>query len=193
MAELLLQYGYLIIFGWMLLDYLGLPLPGEPALLLAGAFSASSAQLGSVIVLATAGVLLADHLWFVVARTRGSRLLGRHQTILNVNRFGLLALVLVFVVAKYIAGVRVLLAPLSGITQVPYLRFLTADLAGTLLWTGGLSGLGYALKAEVSQAVRLLHPSQPLILLGLLATAALLFTLWVRWRGRGRLVEDRHA
>ena len=51
-ANLLLQHGYLILFAWVLLDQLGLPIPAEPMLLAAGALAgAGHLSLGVCVVI----------------------------------------------------------------------------------------------------------------------------------------------
>ena len=44
-TDILLVYGYLLIFAWVLVEQLGIPLPSAPVLLAAGALSAEADQL----------------------------------------------------------------------------------------------------------------------------------------------------
>ncbi|HWT66055.1 MAG TPA: hypothetical protein VN151_08065, partial [Terracidiphilus sp.] len=39
-THILLAYGYLLLFGWVLVEQLGVPLPATPVLLAAGALTA---------------------------------------------------------------------------------------------------------------------------------------------------------
>ena len=39
-TQVLLAYGYLLLFAWVLVEQLGIPLPATPVLLAAGALSA---------------------------------------------------------------------------------------------------------------------------------------------------------
>jgi len=44
-THILLAYGYLLLFAWVLVEQFGVPLPATPILLAAGALSARAAQL----------------------------------------------------------------------------------------------------------------------------------------------------
>ena len=72
----LTQYGYLVIFVWVLADQAALPLPSVPILVAAGALAADgSLNLGLVMLVATAACLLSDAAWFYLGRRQGFRTL----------------------------------------------------------------------------------------------------------------------
>ena len=77
MNQFLINNGLPLLFGAVLLEQLGLPLPALPWLLAAGALSADgkfSPLLGTgATVLAC---LIADALWFYLGRYRGNQVLG---------------------------------------------------------------------------------------------------------------------
>jgi membrane protein DedA with SNARE-associated domain len=74
---ILLMYGYLVLFAWVLIEQLGLPLPAIPVLLAAGALSAQR-QISFPLALAVgvAAALTADSVWFFVGRRHGHRVLS---------------------------------------------------------------------------------------------------------------------
>src|SRR5258708_18866161 len=76
-AQFLVEHGGPVLFGAVLLEQAGLPLPAMPWLVAAGALSASGRMdpigAGGVTILAC---LMADSAWFYVGRRGGKRVLG---------------------------------------------------------------------------------------------------------------------
>ena len=156
--ELLLQYGYLMIFGVILLENLGLPLPGGLVLIVGGALAAAGRlSLGLVVALAVLAALLGDLAWYALGRWRGRPVLTfLCQLSLNPDtcvgttegfflRYGMPTLVF----AKFLPGVNTVTPPLLGILRTRLGPFLAYDLAGALLFTVVTVGLGYVVGVEV--------------------------------------------
>ena len=72
---LLEQYGAWLVFGNVLIEQAGLPVPAYPMLIAAGALAGTAGWLAPWIA-ATLACLLADSLWYLAGRRYGSRLLG---------------------------------------------------------------------------------------------------------------------
>src|SRR5262249_58519392 len=74
--ESLVRYGYLVIFGAVFAEQIGLPFPSEP-FLLAGGGLAGSGRLSLVVAIGLAAVasLIGDTVWYWLGRTRGPRVL----------------------------------------------------------------------------------------------------------------------
>ena len=75
-VEFLIQHGYILLFAWVLIEQIGLPVPAVPLLIAAGALAGSgkinlASAMGSAIIAA----LLADVFWYHVGRYRGGRVL----------------------------------------------------------------------------------------------------------------------
>jgi membrane protein DedA with SNARE-associated domain len=143
-AELLMglfvAYGYWIVFTAILLDNAGLPIPGELLLLAFGAM-AKAGHLDPLMGLAVAAIaaLLGDSLGYWIGRTGGTRVvarLGRSPKFTPGN--------LSVVFGRFVIGARVLLAPLAGVTRMPFPRFLAFDALGCLVWSGSFILIGYA-------------------------------------------------
>src|SRR5437773_7678923 len=73
----LVRYGYLVVFGSVLAEQIGIPIPAIPFLLAAGGL-AGSGKLSLALVLVLSGIasLMADMAWYVVGRLGGARVLG---------------------------------------------------------------------------------------------------------------------
>jgi membrane protein DedA with SNARE-associated domain/rhodanese-related sulfurtransferase len=149
--ELFLRYGYLIVFGWVLLEQLGIPLPSTPILLTAGTLTATRhMRIEGFVAAVIAGSLLSDTLWFRLGGRYGStvtRWLCRfsleaascvRRTEDRLVRHGAAALLLV----KFVPGLNTLAAPLAGQSRMPYRTFLLYDLSGAFLWGTSLILLG---------------------------------------------------
>lgn len=133
---------YLVVFGVMA-ENLGLPLPGELLVLLAGSMAASGKlSLAGVILSAALGALIGDHLSFLMGRKAGPRLIDLycHVTLCSrhcssvANRFFQRYGTLTLVFARYLVGVRALAVPMAGMSKISYRRFAFFDVAGSLLW-----------------------------------------------------------
>src|SRR5881409_2069717 len=111
--DVLVRYGYVVVFGWVFAEQIGLPIPAALVLVLA-----ALASLGS------------DTIWYWIGRTRGGRVLGwlcrialepdscvrRTQSVFSVH--GARSLL----VAKFVPGFSTAAPPLAGITRMPLLR-----------------------------------------------------------------------
>jgi membrane protein DedA with SNARE-associated domain len=143
-AELLMglfiAYGYWIVFTAILLDNAGLPIPGE-LLLLAFGMVAKDGHLDPLLGLAVAALaaLAGDSLGYWIGRLGGQRFLARAG---RQPRFKPGQLSLVF--GRFVVGARVLLAPLAGVTRMPFPRFLAFDAIGCFVWAGLFILIGYA-------------------------------------------------
>lgn len=184
-THILLTYGYILLFGWVLIEQLGAPLPATPVLLAAGALTASH-ELSFGIALASGVVasLFADTAWFFVGRRYGHhvlRLLCKTSLEPTVcvrktqNSFGSRgAFTLVF--AKFVPGLATVAPPVAGQHRMPIRRFLAYDGLGSVLWVGALlfGGrlFGDALKKDPGLLDWVGRFSGALLLLGILGFLA---------------------
>jgi membrane protein DedA with SNARE-associated domain len=175
-AELLMglfvAYGYWIVFTAILLDNAGLPIPGELLLLAFGAL-AKSGHLDPLVGLAVAATaaLAGDTIGYWIGRIGGTRVLTRLG---RKPRFTPGHASVIF--GRFVVGARVLLAPLAGVTRMPFTRFLAFDAVGCLVWAGAFILIGYAsgVKLEVlQQGLHLLSGTFQVLLIAGLATWAI--------------------
>ncbi len=152
------NHGYLTVFFGLLLEYLGLPIPGELILVFSGALVYwGKLELWVVLVIGLAAVLLGNHFWYFAGQ-RGGRTwlrwvcratLGSAQCISRTEhffqRYGPASLLF----AKFVPGLRTFAVPLAGMTGVPYGRFLVFDAAGSLLWLAGATSLGMLMATQL--------------------------------------------
>jgi membrane protein DedA with SNARE-associated domain/rhodanese-related sulfurtransferase len=141
--EFFLHYAYLILFVWVLIEQLGVPIPSIPVLLTAGTLSATHRVHPIPALLAVLlACILSDTLWFALGRRYGHsvlRLLCRlsfeastcvSKTENYFSRRGPATLLF----AKFVPGLSTVAPPIAGQSGMPYARFLLWDLGGSLLW-----------------------------------------------------------
>jgi membrane protein DedA with SNARE-associated domain/rhodanese-related sulfurtransferase len=138
-----IHYAYLIIFLWVLIEQIGIPIPSVPVLLTAGTLSATHrvSFLGITAAMVVA-CIISDTVWFSLGRRYGNsvlKLLCRlsfeastcvSKTENYFTRRG--AVTLLF--AKFVPGLSTVAAPIAGQTGMSYPRFLAWDAAGSLIW-----------------------------------------------------------
>jgi membrane protein DedA with SNARE-associated domain/rhodanese-related sulfurtransferase len=179
-TAILLTYGYFLIFGWVLLEQLGLPLPATPVLLAAGALSATEhMNFPAALLAGVLACLAADVSWFLFGRRYGHvvlRLLCKFSLESSVcvrrthDSFGKRgAYTLLF--AKFVPGLSVVAPPVAGQTGMSLSRFLIFDSGGSVIWVGALllAGrlFGDLLKKDPSVLDTIGHFGGVLLLLGI--------------------------
>jgi membrane protein DedA with SNARE-associated domain/rhodanese-related sulfurtransferase len=142
---LLEHHTYSVMFGWVLIEQGGLPIPSVPLMLAAGTMSAAHklhvAYALPVIMLAC---LISDSAWYFLGKHFGGHVLDVlcrfsleattcvDRTRGTVTKRG--AFTLLF--AKFVPGLSTVAAPIVGQARIPYAIFVSYDMAGTLIWAG---------------------------------------------------------
>ncbi len=164
-THILLTYGYLLLFGWVLVEQFGIPLPATPVLLAAGALSADGLfSVSLALVCAVAATLTADSTWFLVGRRYGHHVLRIlcklslepttcvRKTQDSFGRRRGLSLM----IAKFIPGLATLAPPVAGENGMSYGAFLLFDGIGATLWVGALLAAGRFFGDLLKQDTRVL-------------------------------------
>ncbi len=137
------HYAYAILFLWVLVEQLGIPIPSIPVLLTAGTLSATHKLHASYALLAVlAACMVADTIWYMLGRRYGGSIL-RLLCRLSLEASTCVAktegyfskrgpVTLLF--AKFVPGLSTVAAPIAGQTGMPYQRFFLYDLAGSIIW-----------------------------------------------------------
>ena len=156
--QFLIDYGYLLLFAWVLIEQMGLPVPAVPLLIAAGALSGSGKiNLALAVCLAVTAVLLADIFWYYLGRYRGSRVLKLlcrislepdscvRRTEDVFARHGAHSLL----IAKFVPGLNTAAPSLAGVFRMPMPRFVGFDSLGAVFWVLTFVGLGYGLSDQL--------------------------------------------
>ena len=165
-VQIFLDYGYWILFGWVLAEQLGVPLPSSPILLTAGALTATHhMRIAGIVLAVIAGSAIADFVWF--------RLGGRYGSTVThwICRFSMEAASCVrkaevmlmrhgpaaLLMAKFIPGLNTMAAPLAGQSKMRYRVFFVYDTAGTFLWVASFVLVGRFFGDAIRRNVPILH------------------------------------
>ena len=193
LASIVSQYGLAIVFGNVLVEQIGIPLPAIPTLVVAGGLAAGG-KLSAVAVFAVAllACVIADVTWYIAGRRYGNRVMrflcgisltpdscvSQAQT--RFERFGLNVLL----IAKFIPGVALLAPPLAGATRIGWLPFLAFNTAGGALWVLAGMGGGMLLGSQIERLLEYLenYGAAALLLVGALFAAYIAFKWWERHR-----------
>jgi membrane protein DedA with SNARE-associated domain len=159
-ADFLISNGYALLFGWVLLEQMGLPIPAAPLLIAAGALArAGKMNLTFAVTLAFIAVILADLFWYSLGRYRGGRILKllcrislepdscvrRTQNLFV--RHGVHSLL----VAKFVPGLNTAAPTLAGIFRLPVRRFMIFASLGAFFWVITVTSLGLILSDQLEQ------------------------------------------
>jgi len=160
---ILLRYGYLVVFGAVFAEQIGLPFPSEPFLLGAGGLIGNGRlRPGLVIVLASFASLIGDTAWYWLGRRCGPRVLGWlcrlslepnscvKKTERSFSRYGARSLI----VAKFVPGLSTIAPPLAGVVGIPLRAFILYSALGALVWVSAYVGLGWLFSAQLEMAAR---------------------------------------
>lgn len=150
-VDFFVQYGFVVVFLWVLTEQLGIPIPTTPLLLTAGTLTAThKLHLPVVVAAAVLGSLVADSIWYFLGKRYGAvvvRMMCRlslestacvRKTEGHFTRRGAVALLM----AKFVPGLGTVAAPIAGQIGMGFGKFLACDAGGALLWalSGTLAG-----------------------------------------------------
>jgi len=159
-SEFLIQHGEALLFAVVFAEQIGLPIPGFPFLIGAGALAgAGKLSLPVSIAVVLIGSLAGDLLWFYLGRHRGSRVLNLlcrislepdsciRRTEGIFSRHGAHTLLW----AKFVPGLSTVAPPLAGIFGMGLGRFTLYSTLGALIWAGVGLGLGVLFSSQLEQ------------------------------------------
>ena len=165
LTQYVLTYGLPLIFGIVLLEQLGAPIPAIPVLIVAGALAVErDLAAWKVLAVAVAASVIADLLWYGLGRAKGHKILKTlcrislspdscvRQTESVFERWGMPSLL----VAKFIPGFSTVAPPMAGATGAPVSSFLLYDAGGALLWAGAGVAAGMLFHHAIDRALSLL-------------------------------------
>jgi membrane protein DedA with SNARE-associated domain len=189
------QYGYAAIFVCVMLESIGLPLPGESLLIAVALYAAHTHRLDIFIVvpLAAAGAICGDQIGYFIGRWIGTRMLARwgRKVGLTDERLQLGRFLFrrygggVVFLGRFVAILRTCAAVLAGANKMPWHTFLLWNALGGISWTA-LYGFGAYLLGDEAKHIRGPVGTALAVIAGIALLAVLIFV----HRNENRLLAD---
>ncbi|MCW2991378.1 MAG: DedA family protein [Solirubrobacterales bacterium] len=149
------DYGVLALFVLIAVETMGIPVPGETALIAAAIFASQGhLSIEAVIVAAAAAAILGDNVGFAIGRKYGRLLLESDRGPFSEHRKKLLALGEPFFakhgpkavfLGRWVAGLRITAAWLAGANHMRWRTFTFYNALGGIAWATSVGLISYYL------------------------------------------------
>ena len=186
--DLLARYGYIFIALFLFIESIGIPIPGESALITAAALAGGGKlSIVGVFFAALFGTVLGGMTGYWMGARGGNAVVLRFGRLLYINeerlgrahtffeKHGASALI----VGRYIAVVRSFLGIFAGVSKMPPRKFALYNALGGLIWSLTFSLVGYFFGKNIPALMREIGRVS-LVLAIVLALVILLVVGW-RW------------
>src|SRR5215472_8944299 len=152
-SHLISSYGYLAVFLLVGAESLGIPLPGETALITAGIYAGHTHRLSPwlIFAVATAGAIIGDNLGYWIGEKGGYRLARRYGSKVRLDERKLKIARYLFdthggkvvFFGRFVSILRTYAAFLAGTSKMAWRRFVVANASGGIVWAGIYTLAGY--------------------------------------------------
>ena len=152
-GHLIETYGYLAVFALVAAESLGIPLPGETALITAAIYAGHTHRLNPwlIFAVASAAAIIGDNIGFWIGDKGGYRLARRYGSKVRLDERKLKIARYLFdrhgpkvvFFGRFVAVLRTYAAFLAGTSKMRWRRFLPANAAGGILWAGAYTLAAY--------------------------------------------------
>ena len=185
-TDLIVNWGYLGIFVCVFVGNLGIPVPEETVVLVAGFLAGREIlELKTVYVVVVLSAITGDSCGYLLGRTGGQRLLERLAGQFEFVRTRYVRIQTFFethgpkavFMARFITGARFMAGPMAGAAGMAFWRFLGWNVLGALVWCALMVGIGYLVVDEVWRVIHLTHRAGQIagVIVVVLAVALYLF------------------
>jgi membrane protein DedA with SNARE-associated domain len=187
LAPYIHSFGYLVAFLGMSLENMGIPVPGETALIVVAFFAAQGAlSIWIVLPLALMGDVAGDSLGYAIGRFGGRPLAERWGKIIRLDKRKLDAAEDLYkekggrtVFASQFSSVTRLTGSIAaGLSHMPFKKFLIYDSAAALVLISLVGGATFYFGKNIDAVLRLFHG---LRVVGLGAVTAIVAAFFLRY------------
>lgn len=151
--DLIQVYGLWILFAVVTLESMGVPMPGETALVTAALYAGSTHQIGilPVVLVAATAAIVGDNIGYLIGRSIGLPLIVRYGAYIRLNEARLKVGQYLFLrhggkivfFGRFVAFLRTFAALLAGANRMPWPHFLAMNALGGLTWATLFGGGAY--------------------------------------------------
>jgi membrane protein DedA with SNARE-associated domain len=145
-GHLITANGYWALFALVAAESLGVPLPGETALIIAGTYAGTTHLLNpwAVFAVAAAAAIIGDNIGFWAGDKGGYRLARRYGPKVRLDERKLKTARYLFdrhgtkvvFFGRFVSVLRTYAAFLAGTSRMRWRKFLPANAAGGIVWAG---------------------------------------------------------
>ncbi len=178
-------YGLWLVFGLIAFESMGLPLPGESALIAAAVFAGTTHgfSIYHVIGAAAAGAVLGDNVGYMIGRSIGHRLLARYGKYIGLGSARLMVGQYLFLrhggkivfFGRFVALLRAFAALLAGANQMPWPHFLAMNAFGGVCWAALIGTGAYIFGENITLVAAPVGIMLIVVSLGLVVAGVLFF------------------
>jgi len=187
------HYGYVLVFAFLFVEGLGVPVPGETALVTAAALAGrGTLSIVGVIISAAIGTISGGQVAYWIGARGGRPFIERHgkwvgltpkrldKTHSFFDRHGPKTVLL----GRFIAVVRSFVGILAGMTEMPMRVFATYNASGGAVWVLTFSLLGYTFGRNLPRLVH--YIGRVSLVLALLVAIVAIVVFLARWFAKNR-------
>jgi membrane protein DedA with SNARE-associated domain len=160
-AHLIHVYGLLVVAGVVGLEGVGIPLPGETALIVASVFAGSKHELNivAVIVTAASASIIGRMIGYAIGRNFGYWLLLRYGGYVRITEARIKLGQYLFlrhggkiiIIAQFIPVFRTIAGILAGANRMPRYHFMVTNVVGASIWAAFFGIAAYFLGRQVER------------------------------------------
>jgi membrane protein DedA with SNARE-associated domain len=198
--ELVARYGYAVVALFVGAEGVGVPLPGETALLAAAALAARGhLSIVGVIVASAVGVAAGGSGGYWIGRSAGQVVVARYGRWAGITparldrtrRFFAVHGAHAVLLARFVPIVRILAGLVAGITEMPFAQFAAYNAVAGVIWSLLFGFLGYSFARNLPLLEHRL--GEGVLAMGALGViAGLAFLAWRRRiRDQGSGIRDQ--
>ena len=185
-GSLIDSYGYLAVFVLVGAESLGIPLPGETALITAAIYAGHTHRLNPwlIFLVAAAAAIIGDNIGYWIGDKGGYRLARRYGPKVRLDErklktarylFDLHGVKVVFF-GRFVSVLRTYAAFLAGTSKMRWRRFLPANAAGGIVWAAIWTFAAYLAGNALKRASGIIN----LVFIGAAVVAIVVAILLVR-------------
>ena len=185
MHDLIQAYGLWVLFIVVMLESMGVPMPGETALVTTALYAGSTHQIDiiSVVLVAAAGAIIGDNIGYLIGRSIQLRLLVRYGRYIRLDQARLKVGQYLFrrhggkivFFGRFVAFLRTFAAVLAGANRMPWPHFLLMNALGGLCWASIFGGGAYLFGEQITRVAGPVSFLLLVVAIGLVAAGIVFF------------------